>query len=122
MRFDDEELKFVVDKYVNDGSTYIGAYVIENGEPIDFWGDITVCSMHTAIGGNEVCLDMNNEKRLINAMIKNGLLVMTERIGIRGEFCNYPIGRITKKFFDEVIGDKVDAYNVVFARELDEEE
>ena len=120
MKFDEYEIKFVVDKYNKDNSTYIGAYTMENGEPCEFWADVTLCSMHTTVGGEEVVLDTNNEEKLIDTMIENGLLVLTPRIGIRGGYCNYPIGRITKKFFDEVIMDKIEAYNMVFSNELRE--
>lgn len=120
MKYNDHEIKFVVDKYEKDNSTYIGAVIMEDGEIVDFYDDITICSMYTAIGGEEVVLDTNNSKELINAMIENGLIEKTPYIGVRSGYCDYPKGRITKKFFDEVAMDKAEAYEMVFSNELKE--
>ena len=121
MKFDEYEIKFVVGKYNEDNSTYIGAVVMEDGEPVEYYDDVTICSMHTAIGGEEVALDTNNSRELINAMVENGLIEIMPYIAIRSGYCEYPKGRITKKFFDEIAGDKIEAYNTVFANELKEE-
>ena len=121
MKYDDYELKFSVDKYNEDNSTYIGALVMENGNPVDLYADVTICVPHTTLGGEDVVLNINDEKELINAMVEEGLLVITPYIGMRTEHCNYPKGKLTKKFFDEVYGDKVKAYVIVFSHELRDE-
>ena len=120
MKFDEYEIKFAVGKYGEDNSTYIEAVVMEDGEPIDYYCDVTICSMHTECRGEIVVLDVNNSKELIDAMVENGLIEMTSFIGVRSGYCDYPKGRLTKKFFDEVVGDKVEAYETVFERELRE--
>lgn len=120
MEYNGYDIKFLVDKYTEDDSTYIGAYIKEDKE-YDLYADVTIYGYRTTFGGEEIALDINNEKKLIDAMVENGLIVITERIALRTDYCNYPIGRLTKKFFDEVIGDKAGAYEVVFANELKED-
>lgn len=121
MKHDGYELKFSINNYHIDGSTYIGALVMENGNPADLYADVTICVPHATLGGEEVVLDVEDEKKLIDAMVEEGLLVITPRIGLRAEHCNYPIGKLTKKFFNEVYGDKVKAYEIVFNHELRDE-
>ena len=79
--------------------------VMENGNPADLYADVTICVPHATLGGEEVVLDVEDEKKLIDVMIEEGLLVITPRIGLRAEHCNYPIGKLTKKFFNEVYGE-----------------
>jgi hypothetical protein len=113
MKYGDYEIKFYVDRYAKDRSTYIEALVMENGEPVDCYADVTICGMYNTFRG-EAALDVNNVGDLIDAMVHNELIEITPRIAVRSGFCEYPIGKLTKKFFNEVVGDKAEAYERVF--------
>ena len=97
---EDFELKFIIDKYVRDNSTYIEAVVMENGNPIEPFGYVTTCIPFSTMEEDEVVLDTNNSGELIKEMKKQKLIKLTDRTVSSG-FCVYPIGKLTKKFYTE---------------------
>lgn len=101
MKFNDYEIKFGTNTYLADGSMFIEALIIENGNVVDYYGDITTC-IPFATNDGEIILDTNNCGELITEMISQGLIEKTNRTVPSG-YCIYPIGKVTKKFETELI-------------------
>ena len=95
-----KEIKFYTDMYSVDGSTYVGAVLIENGEPVEYYGDITTCIPFSTMEEEEVVLDTNNCGNAADAMVEQGYVKLTRR-KVKSGFCEYPVGKLTKKFFNE---------------------
>lgn len=101
MKLNEREIKFTTDTYAVDDSMYIGAWITEENEPDDFYGDVTVCIPYMT-AEDEIILDTNNSPELIKEMIKQKLIKKTgEMVG--SGFCVYPIAKVTEKFYREVI-------------------
>ena len=99
---EDYELKFVTDMYAMDGSTYVEAVVMENGKPVEPFGGVTTCIPFATMDEDEIVLDTNNSGELIKEMRKQKLIKLTDRTVSSG-YCVYPIGKLTKKFYTEIL-------------------
>lgn len=95
------EIKFDMDKYYIDNSTYICALIMENGEVVDFYGDVTTCIPYS-VGEDEILLDSNNSPDLIREMERVGLIKMTGNAVQQG-FGKYLVAKLTDKFESELI-------------------
>jgi len=101
MKFNNYEIKFETSVYIADGSTYIGALICEDGEVVDYYGDVTTCIPFGADDG-EIILDTNNCGELIKEMIKQKLIEKTGDTVPSG-YCTYPIAKTTEKFKNELV-------------------
>lgn len=93
------EIKFIIDMYSVDKSTYIAAVVMEDGEVVDCYADITRCIPFATQG---IILDTNNVPDLCDAMVEQGLIVKTGEEVTSGS-CTYPIAKVTDKFYTECL-------------------
>ena len=101
MKYNEYEIKFTMGRYVADNSIYIGAYIIEDEKPVDYYGDVTTCIPFT-VTDNEMLLDTNNCGDLISEMINQKIL---EPLGysVPSGYCNYPTAKVTDKFYKEAL-------------------
>ena len=99
------ELKFAMDTYTATGDKAIMAMQVEDGEVVDYFGDVTRCCPGCQLAVNQIIADTNNSPKLIAEMEKNGLIKRTGQTVASG-WCTYPIYEIQDKLYDEVIEEE----------------
>lgn len=96
------QLNFSTAEYKSTGNLYVGAVVAAGEDVGEPWCDITKnLPYRRELAENEAFLDMNNASDVIGEMTKEGYITLTGEY-TSSEFCIYPLGRFTEKFFLEV--------------------
>lgn len=97
------EIALVKSNYQNGGALYVGMWVVENGELVEPWNDLTVNVPMSGAHDNLTLIDTNNNGKDIMKWLKDNKLGTETMFSASSGYCVYPLFLFKKKVVEEMI-------------------